>query len=142
MGNRLTPRDRVVTALNREQPDRIPIDCGTIASSVSNIAYGRLAKILGYPRELDRSDMNDPINPDHDLTPCNEILELFRIDTRSVSPDQPIDSQALSRTQLDEYTYRDEWGVIWDRPRNEIGPYMYRHGPFQVDDVEIADGIS
>ena len=142
MSDKMTSRQRIKTALNLETPDRVPIDCGTIASSISNIAYKRLVNLLeiaSLPKELERPDLNDPVNPDHDLTPCDEILELFGIDTRSVSPDQPIDSQALSRVQLDDYTYRDEWGVIWDRPRNEIGPYMYRIGPFQKDDFNVGD---
>ena len=139
MSARMTSRERVRTALALREPDRVPIDCGTIASAISNIAYARLVNLLEFPEELDRPDLNDPVNPDHDLTPCNEILEMFGVDTRSVSPDQPIDSQALSKTQLDEYSYRDEWGVVWERPRNEVGPYIYRQGPFQKDGIEIRD---
>jgi uroporphyrinogen decarboxylase len=135
----MTSRERVNAALNLQQPDRVPIDCGTIASSISTISYAGLAKLLGFPQELDRSDMNDPVNPDHDLTPSEEILNLLGVDTRSVSPDQPIDSQSLSKTQLDDYTYRDEWGVVWERPRNEVGPYIYRQGPFQKSGITIAD---
>mgnify|MGYP000854168431 CR=1 FL=1 len=139
MSEKMTPRERVVTALSLKEPDRVPLDCGTIASTISNISYGRLAKLLGFPEELNRPDMNDPVNPDHDLTPSKEILELFEIDTRSVSPDQPIDSQSLSVTRIDDFKYRDEWGVIWERPRNEVGPYIYRHGPFQKEDITIKE---
>ncbi len=135
----MTHRERVVRALSLEEPDRVPIDFGTIASTIDNKAYGRLARLLGMPGELDRPDLNDPINPSKDVTPCAEILDLFGVDTRAVHPDAPVDSQALVRDQLDDYTYIDEWGVTWKRPEHEDGPYMYKHGPFQRDDVTVAD---
>ena len=135
----MTHRQRVKAALNREEPDRVPIDFGTIASTVDNNAYGRLATLLGMTGELERPDLNDPINPSVDVTPCPEILDLFGVDTRALHPDAPIDSQALVRYQTDDYTYRDEWGVIWKRPVHEAGPYMYKQGPFQSEDATLAD---
>ncbi len=113
----MTHRERVLAALSHEEPDRVPLDFGTIASTIDNNAYGRLAKLLGMPEELDRPDLNDPLNPSKEVTPCQKILEMFGVDTRAVHPDAPIDSQALVRDQLDDYTYRDEWGVVWKSPR-------------------------
>ncbi len=135
----MTHRERVRAALNHEETDRVPLDFGTIASSIDNNAYARLAKLLGMTSELERADLNDPINPSKDVTPCSDMLEMFGIDTRAVHPDAPIDSQALVRDQLDDYTYRDEWGVIWKRPVREAGPYMYKQGPFQRHDITVAD---
>ncbi|MDP6453440.1 MAG: uroporphyrinogen decarboxylase family protein [SAR202 cluster bacterium] len=135
----MTPRERVRATLSQETPDRVPLDFGTIASSIDNKAYGRLAKLMGMESELERADLNDPLNPSKDVTPCAEMLELFGVDTRAVHPDAPIDSQALVRDQIDEYTYRDEWGVLWVRPHNEDGPYMYKEGPFQKPGVTVAD---
>jgi|TARA_B100000315_G_scaffold253451_1_gene292276 uroporphyrinogen decarboxylase len=139
MASEMTSRERLRRTLDLKEPDRVPIDCGTVASAISNIAYERLVNLLEFPSELNRADLHDPVNPDHDLTPCEDILNMFGVDTRNISPDQPIDSQALSKTQLDEYSYRDEWGVVWERPRNEIGPYIYRKGPFQKDGLTIQD---
>lgn len=135
----MTHRERVRAALNHEIPDRVPIDFGTIASTIDNNCYARLAKLLNMPAELDRADLKDPLNPSKDVTPCPEILELFGVDTRAVHPDAPIDSQALVKDQLDDFTYRDEWGVIWKRPVHEDGPYMYKEGPFQKDGITVAD---
>ncbi len=112
----MTHRERVKAALSHEETDRVPLDFGTIASAIDNNAYARLAKLLGMTSELERADLNDPINPSKDVTPCPDMLDMFGIDTRAVHPDAPIDSQALVRDQLDDYTYRDEWGVIWKRP--------------------------
>ena len=45
-------RDRVLTALNHKEPDRIPIDLGaTIVSSIAKQAYIELKQYLGIPLE-------------------------------------------------------------------------------------------
>lgn len=135
----MTHRERVTAALNHEEPDRIPIDFGTIASTIDNKAYARLVELLGRTEELERLDLNDPLNPSKDVTPSEEVLTMFGVDTRAVHADAPIDSQALVRHQIDDYTYRDEWGVIWKMPVHEDGPYMYKEGPFQKGDITMAD---
>ncbi|HAL48860.1 MAG: hypothetical protein FI707_07300 [SAR202 cluster bacterium] len=135
----MTHRERVVRTLSRQEPDRVPLDFGAVASSIDNNAYGRLAVQLGMPDELERADLNDPLNPSKDVTPCAEILEMFDVDTRTVQAASPVDSQAMVQTRIDEFTYRDEWGVIWKRPEHEDGPYMYKQGPFQHDGLTMAD---
>jgi len=108
----MTPGERVRTALNHEEPDRVPIDFGCIASTIDSNAYKRLVAHLAMTEELDRPDLNDPNEPSKEVTPSPKILDMFGVDTRAVHPDAPIDSQALVHEQLDPYTYRDDWGVI------------------------------
>jgi hypothetical protein len=103
------------------------------------MAYVRLATLMGMDSELERADLNDPLNPSKDVTPCEDMLKLFGVDTRAVHPDAPIDSQAMVRDQIDDYSYRNEWGVLWVRPKNEDGPYMYKEGPFQKAGITVAD---
>jgi len=44
----MTSRERILAAINHQQPDRIPIDMGaTPSSGISAIAYGNLVKYLG-----------------------------------------------------------------------------------------------
>jgi uroporphyrinogen decarboxylase len=44
----MTSRERVLAAINHEEPDRVPVDLGaTPSSGISAIAYGRLKKHLG-----------------------------------------------------------------------------------------------
>lgn len=46
----MTHRERVMTALNHEEPDRIPMDLGgSLATTVVGEAYGRLRAALGLP---------------------------------------------------------------------------------------------
>ncbi len=46
----MNPRERVLTALNHREPDRVPIDLGAYRSSgISAIAYPKLRALLGLP---------------------------------------------------------------------------------------------
>jgi uroporphyrinogen decarboxylase len=48
--NKLTSRERVLKAIRHEEPDRLPIDLGGIASTgIMAIAYDRLMRHLGLP---------------------------------------------------------------------------------------------
>jgi len=44
----MTSRERILTTIRHRQPDRVPVDCGaTPSSTISAIAYSRLAKYMG-----------------------------------------------------------------------------------------------
>ena len=46
----MTSRERIVAALRREEPDRVPLDLGALdASGIGAIAYRRLREHLGLP---------------------------------------------------------------------------------------------
>jgi uroporphyrinogen decarboxylase len=47
----MTPRERILAAINHREPDRVPVDLGSTPSSgISGIAYGRLKTHLGETR--------------------------------------------------------------------------------------------
>ncbi len=73
----MTPRERVLAALNHQEPDRLPIDFGGHRSSgIAAIAYAKLRKLLGLaPRPI---RVYDPIQQ---LAIVDEdVLDLFHID--------------------------------------------------------------
>lgn len=74
----MTPRQRVLAALNHQEPDRMPIDFGGHRSSgIAAIAYARLRKALRLPERPIR--VYDPIQQ---LAIIDEdVLELFHVDT-------------------------------------------------------------
>ncbi len=50
---KMTPRERVLAALNHQQPDRIPIDLGaTRNTSINRYAYRQLIDYLGIDAEI------------------------------------------------------------------------------------------
>ncbi|HPZ84142.1 MAG TPA: hypothetical protein PL064_11945 [Thermogutta sp.] len=74
----MTPKQRVLAALEHHEPDRIPIDFGGHRSSgIAAIAYARLRKYLGLPERPIR--VYDPIQQ---LAIIDEdVLNRFRVDT-------------------------------------------------------------
>ncbi len=99
-------RDRVVAALNHQEPDRVPIDFGgTRVSTIVSGAYEKLKKHLGVRSEtlfLDKT--SGRVKPD------NEILERFDVDTRMLTLQSPVSHS--ERIELLN-SYQDQWGVVW-----------------------------
>jgi len=73
----MTPRQRILAALNHQQADRVPIDFGAHRSSgIAAIAYRKLRKALGLPERAIR--VYDPVQQ---LAIIDEdVLQRFRID--------------------------------------------------------------
>lgn len=74
----MTPRERVLAALNHREPDRPPVDCsGHRSSGIAALAYARLRKHLGLPERPLR--VYDPVQQ---LAIVDEdVLDLFGVDT-------------------------------------------------------------
>ncbi len=70
-------RERVLAALNHEEPDRIPIDLGAMPSTgIMALAYVRLKRYLGLKRGVVRVyDVGQQL-----AEPERAILELFHVD--------------------------------------------------------------
>jgi len=74
----MTPRERVLSALNHQEPDRVPIDLsGHRSSGIAALAYGKLRRALGLePRPI---RVYDPLQQ---LAIVDEdVLERFGVDT-------------------------------------------------------------
>lgn len=73
----MTSRERVLTAFEHRDPDRVPIDfSGHRSSGIAAIAYARLRKHLGLPARPLR--VYDPIQQLAIVDP--EVLEMFGVD--------------------------------------------------------------
>ncbi len=111
----MTHRERVLAALNHKEPDRVPIDLGGCRDSSIHVAgYDRLKQRLGIEAPNIISDrMMQPVLVD------DRILERFDVDVRSLLPGAP---DRGGDVELDDETYRDEWGVVRSKPE---GTYWY-----------------
>jgi uroporphyrinogen decarboxylase len=109
----MTPRERLLAALCRKQPDRLPVDLGgTATTTITKNAYIALREHLGLPRVDPRilSFTAGSVRPDPD------VLDHFRIDTRGIKPGAAEGFKAAPRTEGEYELYYDEWGIGHRRP--------------------------
>jgi uroporphyrinogen decarboxylase len=110
---RLTSRERFNLALNHREPDRVPIDLGSITSTIRTVeAYDRLKAYLGVA--LDRKIRH--IADEH-IVPDEEVVKALHVDTWYVRLNTP---KSWQKVRLDPYTIVDEWGVPWAKPPGSL----------------------
>lgn len=100
-------RERVLTALRLQEPDRVPVDLGaTAVSGIHREASHRLKAFLGIAAKEQIQDLNQGL-----VTPPEDILQRFGVDFRRVAL-RPSKTQAAAMPAGDQETYRDEWGML------------------------------
>ena len=77
----MTPRQRVIAAIEHRQPDRVPVDLGaTPSSGISAIAYNRLKAQIGlFPAPTKVYDVVQQL-----AQPDDSILDRFGVDVLDV----------------------------------------------------------
>ena len=102
----MTPRQRVLTAVGLQQPDRVPIDLGgTGATSIDQGAYEDLKAYLGVETATEFIYKRSGV-----ALPAQQILERFQSDTRRIIPQTA--HYEVRSVDLDSQTHRNEWGVV------------------------------
>jgi len=107
-GSKLSSRDRVLCALEHEEPDRVPVFFGT--SGVTSMlvpAYERLKAFLGVrhePRYISQAFQYARID--------DEVMERFHSDGRPLLPGP---APSVHRRDISRDEFVDEWGVHWRR---------------------------
>jgi uroporphyrinogen decarboxylase len=134
----MNSRERVLTALNHKEPDRIPFDLGaTIASGIHVAAYQRLRQYLELPPVKPR--IEDIIQQ---LAAIDEdVVERLQTDCRNVAPRSSGIYNLTFRDEGDYTAYTDEWGIDWHMPK-QGGFYhdMYHHPLAEVQTVAEIKG--
>ncbi|MDP6788826.1 MAG: uroporphyrinogen decarboxylase family protein [Rhodospirillales bacterium] len=124
-------RDRVLAALNHEEPDRVPMDLGGAEfTSITYPAYENLKRHLGLSHETRiMSVIHSVVHPDED------VLGRFDIDTRCLLPG---DYEGGVQKWVDENCYIDIFGVTWKR---SVGTddihFLHVDGPFTDIEPDI-----
>ncbi len=118
MKERMTSRERVITALNHQEPDRVPIDLGGFQTGIHKRAYQQLLNHLGITEDI---QILDPVQ--QLVKPSEEILQRFHVDIRYVCAKAPdsfngsiIKNQREGRLWHD---LKDEFGVVWSMPDDQ-----------------------
>ena len=99
-------RERVLTSLNHEEPDRVPVDCGGRQTTFMIGTYENFKTHIGL-NVLPTKIMSQKWQT---VYVNEEILERFSIDCRHVRPPMK-DEPELLETGEGEIVFLDEWGV-------------------------------
>lgn len=105
----MSARERVMTALDHKEPDRVPFDC-----TFGYGAYKKLEEYLGFhPRQEIR-----PRSPWLNVRPPVEFLQELQVDLYYIG------LNASKASPIFEYgmdEYQDEWGITFRRAENPFG---------------------
>lgn len=107
----MTSRERVLTAVDHREPDRVPVDLGaTPSSGISAMAYNRLKRHLGLAGRTRVYDVVQQL-----AEPESEILDRYGIDVVDVG-------RAFNTNDDDWYAVElfdgsQAWYPTWFRPR-------------------------
>ncbi len=123
----MTPRQRVLTALNHQIPDRVPIDLGGFQTGIHKNAYIALLDYLHIDPRF-RGDRLAPaeagvtiMDPVQQLAkPCEQLLQRFGVDIRYVFAHGPESFKGTieqnTRAGRLWHDLKDEFGVVWSMP--------------------------
>jgi uroporphyrinogen decarboxylase len=117
----MTSRERVLAALNHQEPDRVPIDLsGHRSSGIAAMAYARLRDYLGLPKKPIR--VYDPVQQ---LAIVDEdVLQRFQVDTIELGR-----AFALEDKYWAEWTLPDGTPCLmpaWAQPTRDNGEWVLR----------------
>jgi uroporphyrinogen decarboxylase len=109
----LTSRERFTLALGHKEPDRVPIDLGSLTSTIRTVeAYKRLKNLLGVALEQKVYHFAD----EHVILD-EAVLQALHADTFYLRLNVP---RSWKRVRLDAHTVLDEWGVPWAKPPGSL----------------------
>ena len=132
----LTSRERVRAALNHEEPDRVPIDLGGFQTGIHRVAYEDLIRHLRLHEEI---RILDPVQ--QLAVPSEAVLQRFHVDTRYVTAHGPDSYRGGIAEDTRKgrlwYDLRDEFGVVWSMPADQMLYMDITHHP--LADAVIAD---
>lgn len=133
----LTSRERMLKALNHEEPDRIPIDLGGNQTGIHKFAYQGLLEHLGLQDDLRIMDAVQQL-----AQPCEAVLERLHVDTRYIAAGAAADFKGgivvNERNGQRWHDLTDEFGVRWSMP--ESAPYFMdiTHHPLAQADIDAV----
>src|SRR5512133_1906010 len=141
-GTPASSRQRLLTALAHQAPDRIPLDLGsTQVTGIHLVAYQKLRSALGLPTVEPR--LCDHIQglalPDEDLLNCLgvDVRGLFPLNSHNWKVVET-ESQDAASGEL-YWSYHDEWGITHRKPRPDGLYYSVWQTPLDKPDLSAQD---
>jgi uroporphyrinogen decarboxylase len=133
----MNSRERLLTALNHQEPDRIPFDLGsTQVTGIHVVAYRNLRAFMGLPPVEPR--LCDTIQ--QLALPDDDVLERLGVDVRGLFPLNSHNWNVVVVDAGEAWEYTDEWGITHRRPKPDGLYYSAVRHPlsqaaFSADDI-------
>ncbi len=129
----MNSKERFITAINHEEPDRVPLDLGGWVTTISVKTYDRLLRRLGFDRKGEVFDwLRQNVKPEED------VLEQLGVDTRYVHLGEP-EGWKFAPEETDKGLWvRDEWGCGFLKPESSLY-YNLMESPLKnatIDDLD------
>jgi len=125
----MNSRERLLTALSHQEPDRIPFDMGgTQVTGIHVVAHRNLRQVLGLPPvEAGLCDTIQGL-----ALPDDDVIQRLGVDVRGLFPLNSHNWNVSEEDAGDYWAYHDEWGITHHRPKSN-GLY------FSVVQVPLSD---
>lgn len=136
----MTSRERVITALNHQQPDRVPIDLGGFQTGIHKKAYRALTQYLGYSEDVRTLDPVQQL-----AIPSETVLRKLHVDVRYVTAHAPDGFEG--KIEIHErdgrmwHDLRDEFGVVWSMPDDRMLYMDITHHPLADARIEELESF-
>jgi uroporphyrinogen decarboxylase len=131
----LTPRERVLKTLSHKEPDRVPVDLGSIRNTGITVnAYEKLVKYL-HLESGNGPSLSKTGAITHRLAVIDEpVLQRLHVDLRGFMPGPPDEGEQV---HLGDGRYRDEWSIVRQKVES-TGEYTPVGSPLP-DEVTVSD---
>jgi len=116
----VTPRERIIAALNHQEPDRVPLDLGGNQTGIHRAAYQKLLDHYGIREEIALMDVVQQL-----AAPSEAVLKLLEIDTRYIRPGMFQPPPELQEVKPGFWGFTDGFGVTWAMPGKKLGEGLY-----------------
>ncbi len=128
----MTPRQRVLAAINHQEPDRVPLDIGGGSStSIVVEGYDRLKRTMGVTG--DTREMNKPFR----VARLDEsVMQRLGSDCRPLGIKPP---SKWSPPPSEPGTFTDLWGITWRQATYGDGCYYWELARHPLAEATIED---
>jgi uroporphyrinogen decarboxylase len=132
----MNSRERLLKALNHQEPDRVPLDLGsTQVTGIHVVAYHRLREALGLPP--DDAVLCDSIQ--QLALPGDDLIGQLGVDVRGLFPRNSHNWNVREEDNGETWRYHDEWSITHHRPKPDGLYYSIVQVPLPGPDVSAED---
>jgi uroporphyrinogen decarboxylase len=130
----MNPRERVIAALNHQEPGRVPVDLA--ATTVTNITYPAYHNLRGYLGLPPDDDLRLAHVHQGVVVPCEDLLRRFNVDFRSlIMPKSP---RGTIARRNDDGSFIDEYDILWKPAACDYSPMTAPLAKASLEDLKTA----